>query len=135
MARTASGWSPAVHLWSQARGTLRYDPDPAAFVPDQPAENCRAVIASAGQFTLDQILPDGHELPYIIAPLWHVQTPGTRGKAFLDIQNDVTVKNVHLALQEGYDNIEHVKRYTTAGMGIDQGKTRNINVIGTVALA
>ena len=40
----------------------------------------------------------------------------------------------HLALREGYDNVEHVKRYTTGGMGIDQGKTGNINIIGTVAM-
>ena len=43
--------------------------------------------------------------------------------------------DVHLALREGYSNVEHVKRYTTGGMGVDQGKTGNINIIGTVALA
>ena len=46
----------------------------------------------------------------------------------------MTVDDVHLALREGYDNVEHVKRYTTGGMGIDQGKTGNINIIGTVAM-
>jgi sarcosine oxidase subunit alpha len=58
-----------------------------------------------------------------------------KGKAFLDLQNDVTVDDIHLALREGYSNVEHVKRYTTGGMGFDQGKTGNINIIGTVALA
>ena len=78
-------------------------------------------------------IPDAHDLPYAVDPLWRVET--STGKAFLDLQNDVTVDDVHLALREGYSNVEHVKRYTTGGMGIDQGKTGNLNIIGTVALA
>ena len=31
--------------------------------------------------------------------------------------------------------MEHVKRYTTGGMGIDQGKTGNINIIGKIIRA
>ncbi len=130
----SGGWNPTVHLWSQSRSTLRFDEELAAFLPDQPIQSCRAVGAAAGDLTLDRIIDDGSELPYSIEPLWRVDVPGQRGKAFLDIQNDVAVSDVHLALREGYDNVEHVKRYTTGGMGIDQGKTGNINIIGTVAL-
>ena len=54
-------------------------------------------------------------------------------KAFVDIQNDVTLDDISLAMREGFDTVEHVKRYTTAGMGIDQGKTGNVNVIGNMA--
>ena len=122
----SGGWNPAVHLWSQSRGTLRYDEAIASFIPDAPAQAVEAVGAAAGDLTL------ADETPYTIQPLWRVER--ARGKAFLDIQNDVTVDDVHLALREGYDNVEHVKRYTTGGMGIDQGKTGNINIIGTVAL-
>ena len=46
-----------------------------------------------------------------------------KGKAFVDFQNDVTVKDLALAHREGYESVEHLKRYTTLGMGTDQGKT------------
>lgn len=138
----SGGWNPAVHLFSQSRGTLRYDDALATFVPDAPAQATASAGAAAGCMILPDALasgaaaagggavPEAHETPYAIEPLWRVRS---EGKAFLDIQNDVTVADVHLALREGYDNIEHVKRYTTGGMGIDQGKTGNINIIGTVA--
>jgi len=45
----------------------------------------------------------------------------------------VTLADVRLAIREGFGAIEHVKRFTTAGMGVDQGKTGNVNVIGAVA--
>ncbi|MEM7072774.1 MAG: glycine cleavage T C-terminal barrel domain-containing protein, partial [Pseudomonadota bacterium] len=48
------------------------------------------------------------------------------GKAFIDLQNDVTTKDLSLAWQEGYRSGEHLKRYTTLGMGTDQGKTANV---------
>jgi len=54
-------------------------------------------------------------------------------KAFVDLQNDVTCADLSLALGEGYQSIEHVKRYTTTGMGTDQGKTSNVNAIKIVA--
>jgi sarcosine oxidase subunit alpha len=54
-------------------------------------------------------------------------------KAFVDWQNDVTTKDLVLATREGFRSIEHVKRYTTAGMATDQGKTSNINALGIVS--
>ncbi|MEM7317508.1 MAG: 2Fe-2S iron-sulfur cluster-binding protein [Pseudomonadota bacterium] len=147
----SGGWNPTVHLWSQSRGTLRYDETLASFRPDQPAQTTSCVGAADGALTLAQALESGAragaaaagvhapdfpadapDLDYEIEPLWRVEQ--ARGPAFLDIQNDVTVDDVHLALREGYDNVEHVKRYTTGGLGFDQGKTGNINIIGTVAL-
>jgi len=152
----SGGWSPTVHLFSQSRGTLSFDEGLAAFLPDEPAQNCVCAGAAAGKFSLsdtlqdaatkaveatlaagfnpaEPILPEAQDAPYSVEPLWRVESDA-KGKAFLDIQNDVTVDDVHLALREGYSNVEHVKRYTTGGMGIDQGKTGNINIIGTVAL-
>ena len=134
----SGGWSPTVHLFSQARGTLKFDETLAAFVPDKPAQNCTCIGAAAGDFCLTAMrggegdpVPD--QSPYTIEPLWRVESK-SKGKAFLDLQNDVTVEDVHLANREGYSNVEHVKRYTTGGMGLDQGKTGNINIIGTLAL-
>ena len=65
-------------------------------------------------------------------PLWSI--PG-KGKAFVDFQSDVTAADLRLAAREGYRSIEHVKRYTTTGMGTDQGRTSNINALGIVAEA
>jgi sarcosine oxidase subunit alpha len=135
----SGGWSPTVHLFSQSRGTLKFNESLSAFLPDTPAQNCTCVGAAAGIFSLAEVLRSGNEGPvtdhtaYTIEPLWRVESTA-KGKAFLDLQNDVTVDDVHLADREGYSNVEHVKRYTTGGMGIDQGKTGNINIIGTLAL-
>jgi Sarcosine oxidase A3 domain len=57
----------------------------------------------------------------------------TSGKAFVDLQNDVTVDDIHLARSEGYASAEHLKRYTTLGMGTDQGKTSNVNALSLMA--
>jgi len=61
------------------------------------------------------------------------QPARARGRAFVDWQNDVTAKDLALALREGFRSIEHVKRYTTTGMATDQGKTSNLNALGIVA--
>ena len=67
-------------------------------------------------------------------PLWAV--PGsTKGKAFVDFQNDVTVADVELAVRESFSSVEHLKRYTTLGMGTDQGRTSNINGLALLARA
>jgi sarcosine oxidase subunit alpha len=63
-------------------------------------------------------------------PLWHV--PG-KGRAWVDLQNDVTVKDIALAHQENFRSVEHLKRYTTLGMATDQGKTSN--VLGLAVMA
>src|SRR6185369_4225560 len=60
---------------------------------------------------------------------------GPAGRAFIDFQNDVTTKDIRLALREGFRSIEHVKRYTTAGMATDQGKTSNMNALSLLAAA
>jgi sarcosine oxidase subunit alpha len=59
--------------------------------------------------------------------------PPTAAPAFLDLQHDVKWSDLELAQREGYVSIEHVKRYTTAGMATDQGKTSNLAVLNAVA--
>jgi sarcosine oxidase subunit alpha len=150
----SGGWNPTVHLYSQSRSKIAWDETLATFVPAEPAQAVRAAGAANGAMALADALAEGAEQviaalkalgvkaalpdlpetaasPYTITPLWTV--PGAGAKSFLDIQNDVTIADVELALREGYSNIEHVKRYTTGGMGIDQGKTGNVNIIGAVA--
>ena len=58
---------------------------------------------------------------------------GARARAFVDWQNDVTTRDLALAMREGFRSIEHIKRYTTAGMATDQGKTSNLNALGIVS--
>src|SRR4029077_7132007 len=67
-----------------------------------------------------------------IEPVWQAATK-SRGKAFVDFQNDVTLHDLSVAHQEGYQSVEHLKRYTTLGMGTDQGKTSNINALAIMA--
>ena len=59
--------------------------------------------------------------------------PRDAAKAFVDFQNDVTAADVLLAHREGYRSVEHLKRYTTMGMGTDQGKTSNVNALALLA--
>ncbi|WP_281994428.1 sarcosine oxidase subunit alpha family protein [Ruegeria faecimaris] len=56
-----------------------------------------------------------------------------RMKSWLDFQNDVKVSDVQLAAREGYESVEHTKRYTTLGMATDQGKLSNINGLAILA--
>jgi sarcosine oxidase subunit alpha len=54
-------------------------------------------------------------------------------KAFVDFQNDVTSRDLALARREGFESVEHIKRYTTTGMATDQGKTSNLNALAFIA--
>ncbi len=73
-----------------------------------------------------------------LAPIWLMPAnagPELKGKAWLDYQNDVKVSDVELAAREGYESVEHTKRYTTLGMATDQGKLSNINGLATLSRA
>lgn len=153
----SGGWSPTVHLFSQGRGRVQYGDRAAAFVPDIAPETTVCAGAANGIFDLREALESGAEagrrtaqetghqgawveIPqvgpaarYSIEPLWSVKSSVDSPRAFVDLQNDVTTADIRLALREGFGAVEHVKRYTTAGMGIDQGKTGNANVIGILA--
>jgi sarcosine oxidase, subunit alpha len=114
----AGGWTPSVHLWSHSKGTLKWRDDLRAYVPDQPNENVRCVGACAGAWNFGE----GAVIDVLPTPM-----DQTRLKAFVDFQNDVTAKDIKLAVREGFRSIEHIKRYTTNGMATDQGKTSNLN--------
>jgi sarcosine oxidase subunit alpha len=141
---SAGGFTPAVHLHSQAGGKLRWLEEPAMFVPDGPAPGVTSVGACAGVFELEaaiahaaavgEAVARGRVAP--LAPLrgagrclTATHVPGLSGKQFIDLQNDVTLADVGLAARENYRSVEHLKRYTTMGMGTDQGKTSNINAL------
>ena len=155
----SGGWSPSVHLHSQSGGKIAYREPIATFVPDAPKQATRSVGAARGVFGLAACLADGFEAGAYAArdtgfgtgaappspradeereaeirPIWVVGShDGAKGKRFVDIQDDVTVEDVGLAAREGYRSVEHLKRYTTLGMGTDQGKTSNVNGLAIMA--
>ena len=156
----SGGWSPTVHLFSQSQGRLRFDADRSAFVPGESAQRERSAGAARGLLRLSECLADGAaagadavraagfevesepDCPAVeewgdgapVRPLWAVPLPSWRhGKRFVDFQNDVTVADIELAAREGYRSVEHVKRYTTLGMGTDQGRTSNVNGLAVLA--
>ncbi|MBS38578.1 MAG: sarcosine oxidase subunit alpha [Thiotrichales bacterium] len=155
----SGGYNPTVHLFSQSQGRLEFSNELAAFVPGTSAQAQCSVGACKGSFSIRACLEEGARagfesahpfgdtdtgLPDIpsteeqsanpLEPLWLVPLPkGERGKRFVDFQNDVTADDVRLAAREGYTSVEHLKRYTTLGMGTDQGRTSNINGLAILA--
>jgi sarcosine oxidase subunit alpha len=154
----SGGWSPAVHLTSHGGIKPVYRDDITAFVPGGFAKGHFGAGAVIGTMKLDASIAEGAaagaaaashtghatsatqlsaptvegEGRYAITAQWHVKS-AAHGKAFVDFQNDVTMKDVVQAHQEGYQSVEHLKRYTTLGMGTDQGKTSNINALAIMA--
>ncbi|WFL77345.1 glycine cleavage T C-terminal barrel domain-containing protein [Altererythrobacter arenosus] len=114
----AGGWTPSIHLWSHSKGSIRWDENWGAYLPDKPHEKVRCVGACSGDWDFG----GGINIDRLPTP----RDPATI-KAFVDFQNDVTAKDIDLAVREGFKSIEHIKRYTTTGMATDQGKTSNLN--------
>src|SRR5215831_11495826 len=156
----SGGWNPAVHLFSQARGRLRYDEGLGAFFPGQELDGM-TVGSAAGVFDLAGCLADGQRAaraalaalaiepagtdqrptaPEPVVPaaplvLWRVpDTSGAEGSTqFVDLQRDATVADIARAVGAGLRSIEHVKRYTTIGTAHDQGKTSGVLTSGITA--
>ncbi|MCO6416319.1 2Fe-2S iron-sulfur cluster-binding protein [Siccirubricoccus sp. KC 17139] len=119
----AGGWTPNLALFSQARGRLRWDEAADAFLPGEVAE----ALTCAGACAAGR--GPGHPIAAIAAGAL------TARRAFVDPQNDVTTRDIALAVQEGFRSIEHVKRYTTTGMATDQGKVGGMLGLATAAAA
>ncbi|BEP15576.1 2Fe-2S iron-sulfur cluster-binding protein [Acidothermaceae bacterium B102] len=155
----SGGWNPTVHLYSQARGKLRYDEAVGAFLPDIDPRAVRVAGAAAGVFSLQACLAQGvaasvgalaeqglvgspPELPVAAGGadarpplvLWAVAA-GDNAAKFVDLQRDATVADVLQATGAGLVSVEHVKRYTTIGTAHDQGKTSGVIASGIVAEA
>ncbi len=147
----AGGFTPTVHLFSQAKGKLAWNEARQWFQPGQAGQpNQVSVGACNGTWGLGAALAEGFaagggggQAPsaadHDFQPMRHLwlipsdQPLGHKGKHFIDQQNDVTAADLKLALREGYVSIEHLKRYTTTGMATDQGKTSNLNALSIVA--
>jgi sarcosine oxidase subunit alpha len=155
----SAGWTPSVHLFSQSRGKVAYDDATKRFLPSAYAQDCISVGACAGadslEASIDQAFSAGEKaaretgakafkpakIKVEAAETWSGTMLGsgpgagadTTVKAFVDFQNDVTAKDIRLAVREGMHSIEHVKRFTTNGMATDQGKTSNMHGLAIAA--
>jgi sarcosine oxidase subunit alpha len=141
----AGGWTPAVHLFSQARGTVRWSDAAGAYVPDKARYDVVAAGGVNGGCSLDDARADGkaagagEPLPERAKAQSAAFDPaalaGSGKMAFVDYQNDVTAKDLTLAIREGFTSVEHFKRYTTTGMATDQGRTANVNAMALAGAA
>ncbi|MCY4468123.1 MAG: sarcosine oxidase subunit alpha [Thiotrichales bacterium] len=157
----SGGWNPAIHLFSQSGGRLAFDETKGAFVPGEARQAQFSAGGCNGTGVLAFALSEGREagkaaaaacgfrkrggtsLPKVdvaeempIRLIWTVPSrqPNRRlDKHFVDFQNDVTAADIALAAREGYRSVEHLKRYTTTGMGTDQGKTSNVNALAILS--
>ncbi|MCC5867830.1 MAG: sarcosine oxidase subunit alpha family protein [Gammaproteobacteria bacterium] len=152
----SGGWSPAVHLYSQAGGRLRYDSTHGCFVPDRCRQRVRVAGAANGSFGLGAALREGHAVgaaaaeaagfattarqyghaaeadDYPVSPL-RAHRFSSADRQWIDFAHDVTVADIEQAVCENYVSVEHLKRYTTTGMSVDQGKTSNLNALAMLA--
>ena len=150
----SGGWNPNVHMTCHQRGRPTWQPDIAAFGPGDTLPDGMSIAGSAtGAFSTAAALSSGskaaasalrdlgfkakatrqpqtEDTPTNVTPFWYVEGCN---RAWLDQQNDVTVKDVKLAHQEGFRSVEHLKRYTTLGMATDQGKTSNMGGLAIMA--
>ena len=152
----SGGHSPATTLASQLGARLTWQEAIAAFTADlapvigQMAGAARGVFglaaaardgeSAARTLAAQLVQPVGAAYPGVdlppdadvtpIAALWEVRGPA---KAFVDLQNDVTTADVRLSFREGYEHVEHMKRFTTHGMATDQGRIGGL--VGSAVLA
>lgn len=148
----SGGWTPSLHLFSHTKSSLDWDSENQVFLPGKKSEDCFIAGAGRGLWGVSKVLGDGDlagaqaakaagfksskgkftvenddDGTGIICKELPTDLDESRVKAFIDFQNDVTAKDIRLAVREGMRSIEHVKRYTTNGMATDQGKMSNMN--------
>ncbi len=154
----SGGWSPTVHLFTQSRGKLKFRDEDSCFIPHQAHQNSLSIGSCNGVFDLKNILKETYSTVNFFLNAdkkdsldgkvfesetikigkqenaWLINKKNIgKSKMFVDFQNDVTAKDIKIALSEGFQSIEHVKRYTTNGMATDQGKTSNVNALGIIS--
>ena len=150
----SGGWSPTIHLASQAGAKAEWDPAKQAFLPPRPTQRWIGAGAFTGSFSTTEAITEGRAaglqaageaaspapLPIVEAapgdpdpaPVFEIRA---KGKSFVDFQHDVTAEDVRLAHREGFVSVEHLKRYTTLGMATDQGKNSNVPGLAIMAEA
>ncbi len=147
----SGGWAPRIHLLAHGGGRVRFDALSQSFVADKPppgfstagavngtvslreamaqaTRNANRICESIGVSAAEIVLPRvSGEFRSGAAGTW-LRPRQSRRRQWIDLAHDVTVTDAEIAVREGFDSVEHFKRYTTAGMSVDQGKTSNSNV-------
>ncbi|MEN0087575.1 MAG: sarcosine oxidase subunit alpha family protein [Pseudomonadota bacterium] len=153
----AGGYNPNVHLTCHQRGRPVWSAEHSAFVPSETPPGQSVAGAAKGVMSLGACLSDGHNMGAAAAndlgfkanagaaargddeatgltAIYHMPALAKpKGRAFVDLQNDVTTKDITQSHREGMTSVEHLKRYTTLGMATDQGKTSNITGLAVMA--
>ena len=154
----SGGWTPTVHLTSHRGIKPVYRAELASFVPGGFDSDHFGAGSMLGTQTLGDAIqsgwnaarqaalvcgkvlelvppaaPPGRDTPLRFMPVGPIISGKPVDKSFVDFQSDVTVDDIDLAHLEGYQSVEHLKRYTTLGMGTDQGKTSNLNALAIMA--
>lgn len=154
----SGGYDPAIDLVHHLRAPIRWDDTIGAFVPVHGTPGRTCVGAAAGEFSLAGALAMGaragaeaarrtgaiHEglavpvAPPVLqtppAPLRYVPAPdGDESRSFVDLHRDVTVAGLRRATDAGVRSSEHLKRYTLAGTGVEQGRTAKVNAATLLA--
>jgi sarcosine oxidase subunit alpha len=159
---SSGGWSPVIHLAGHTGSRPIWNEDILGFVAGPTVQKQLTAGAITGEYSTSGAIAQGvsaanqaltelgiakvelavpawrSEVPDPTMALFHI--PHTKRtaqapKQFVDLQNDVTAAGIELACREGYESIEHVKRYTAMGFGTDQGKLGNINGMAIAAKA
>ena len=142
----SGGFNPNVHLTCHERGRPKWQEKNQCFIPGKKPKGMAVVGAANGVFDLNHIFEENNlKMKEILSHLGYkhkgkIKLTATqksynvapfskslaKGKVWVDLQNDVTVKDIKIAVQEGFHSVELLKRYTTLGMATDQGKTSNV---------
>lgn len=150
----SGGWTPTVHLAAHMHGHLQFDEEVRTFIAPEQSGPLLSLGASRGLFELESILMDSEcqaqkAMNQIGLSSQHTNKVTAKiedltsrpdlpacsnHRAFVDFQNDVTAADLVQTVNEGYRDVELVKRYTATGMGTDQGKTSWSNAIDQIAL-
>ena len=151
----SGGFNPTSHLYSQAGGKLHYDAGLACFVTQECRQRVTVAGAAHAKFLLADMLTDGaragsdvcSKAGFTCSPAEiatsaggsynldaaRITPQGDTSRQWVDFMHDVTVADIELAVRENFVSIEHLKRYTTVGMAVDQGKTSNLNAMALLA--
>ncbi|MGB9093861.1 MAG: 2Fe-2S iron-sulfur cluster-binding protein [Gallionella sp.] len=147
------GWAPAANLLYQGGTRMRYEKSLEQFVPDVLPDGIFACGRVNGVHTLQARQLDGQRagsaaaaqagfgtaLSIDVSPESECPThpwaiiDHPDGKNFVDFDEDLQLKDFQNAIQEGFDNIELLKRFSTVGMGPSQGKHSNMNALRILA--
>ena len=150
----SGGFNPDIHLFTQSKGLVKWDENIISFKPDTAFQKTLTLGSVSGNYNFQKINKEIEDkLSFLkinnedfkietnvtenfsIKELWETKNEkkSNWSKSFIDLHNDVTTKDLKQAINEGYDRIEHLKRYTTNSMGTDQGKISSINSLGIVS--